>query len=176
MVPWNDHYSWYRPRTSALTSMERSINQEAFLPRTTCFPSSNGLVRRARRILSCFNRSTVCSLFDSLMWCWRDSSFPERKADYIVYARTISSELKGPDRTIKLIVQGTKGKQEMLLENPVTMQNTFQPGRKDEYYIENVKSMGDLQTMEVDISHPHIKRLGLDYIEINDPSTNQSYR
>ena len=62
------------------------------------------------------------------------------------------------------------------MENPVTMQNTFQPGRRDEYYIENVKSLGDLQAIEVDTSHPNIKRLGLDYIEIKDQSSNESYR
>ncbi|CAF2515834.1 unnamed protein product [Rotaria sp. Silwood2] len=100
----------------------------------------------------------------------------ERKADYIVYTRTIESELKGPDRTIKLLIQGNKGKQEIELNNPITMYNTFQPGHKDEYYIENMKSLGDLQSIEVDITHPNIHKLGLDYIEINDLKTNDSYR
>ncbi|CAF4816337.1 unnamed protein product, partial [Rotaria sp. Silwood2] len=101
--------------------------------------------------------------------------FLERKADYIVYTRTIESELKGPDRTIKLLIQGNKGKQEIELNNPITMYNTFQPGHKDEYYIENMKSLGDLQSIEVDITHPNIHKLGLDYIEINDLKTNDSY-
>ncbi|CAF4620540.1 unnamed protein product [Rotaria sp. Silwood1] len=100
----------------------------------------------------------------------------ERKADYIIYTRTIASELKGPDRAIKLFVQGNKGKQEIELNNPITMYNTFQPGHKDQYYIENMKSLGDLQSIEVDITHPNIHKLGLDYIEINDLKTNDSYR
>jgi hypothetical protein len=56
------------------------------------------------------------------------------------------------------------------------MYNTFQSGRKDEYYIENMKSLGDLQSIEIDITHPNIKKLGLDYIEIKDLTTNDSYR
>ena len=56
------------------------------------------------------------------------------------------------------------------------MHNTFQPGRKDEFYIEHMKSLGDLQSIEVDVTHPNIKKLGLDYIEIKDLSTNNSYR
>ncbi|CAF3483834.1 unnamed protein product [Rotaria sordida] len=100
----------------------------------------------------------------------------ERKADYIIYTRTITSELKGPDRTIKLLIQGNKGKHEIELNNPITMYNTFQPGHKDEYYIENIKSLGELQSIEIDITHPNIHKLGLDYIEINDLKTNDSYR
>ncbi len=102
--------------------------------------------------------------------------FSERKADYKVYTRTIASDLKGPDRSIKLLLQGTKGKQEVELNNPVTMSNTFQPGHKDEYYLENIKSLGDLQSIQVDVTHPNIKKLGLDYIEIKDLTTNDSYR
>ena len=75
-----------------------------------------------------------------------------------------------------MTIQGNKGKNEIELNNPITMYNTFQPGRKDEYYIENMKSLGDLQSIEVDITHPNIKKLGLDYIEIKDISTNNSYR
>lgn len=56
------------------------------------------------------------------------------------------------------------------------MYNTFQPGHKDEFHSENMNSLGDLQSIEVDITHPNIKRLGLDYIEINDLKTNNSYR
>jgi hypothetical protein len=56
------------------------------------------------------------------------------------------------------------------------MSNTFQPGHKDEYYLENFKSLGDLQTIQIDITHPNIKKLGLDYIEIQDLTTNDSYR
>lgn len=100
----------------------------------------------------------------------------ERKPDYIIYTRTITSELKGPDRAIKVIVHGNKGKHDIQLTNPVTMYNAFQPGHKDEYYIENTKSLGDLQSIEVDITHPNISKLGLDYIEINDVKTNDSYR
>jgi hypothetical protein len=88
----------------------------------------------------------------------------------------MSSELKGPDRKIKLLVQGTKGKEEIELTTPITMYNTFQPGRKDEFHIENMESLGDLQSIELDITHPNIKKLGLDYIEIKDVSTNNSYR
>ena len=84
--------------------------------------------------------------------------------------------MKGPDRTIKLLIQGNKGKHEIELIDPITMYNTFQPGHKDEFYIENMKSLGDLQTVEIDITHPNIKKLGLDYIEINDLKTNDSYR
>lgn len=100
----------------------------------------------------------------------------EQKPDYIVYTRTISSDLKGPDRKIKLLIQGVKGKQEIELTNPISMNNSFQPGRKDEFYIDNMKSLGDLQSIEVDTTHPNIKKLGLDYIEIKDVSTNNSYR
>jgi len=100
----------------------------------------------------------------------------ERKADYKIYTRTIASELKGPDRSIKLLVQGNKDKHEIELNNPITLNNTFQPGRKDEYYIENMKSLGDLKSIELDITHPNIKKLGLDYIEIKDLTTNDSYR
>jgi hypothetical protein len=105
-----------------------------------------------------------------------EKEFLERKADYKVYTRTIASDLKGPDRFIKLLLQGNKGKQEIELNNPVSMYNTFQPGRKDEYYIENMKSLGDLQSIQLDITHPNIKKLGLDYIEIKDLTTNDSYR
>ncbi len=100
----------------------------------------------------------------------------ERKADYKVYTRTIASELKGPDRSIKLLIQGTKGKHEIELNNPISLNNTFQPGHKDEYYIDNMKSLGDLKSIELDITHPNIKKLGLDYIEIKDLATNDSYR
>ncbi|CAF3598448.1 unnamed protein product [Adineta steineri] len=100
----------------------------------------------------------------------------EQKPDYIVYTRTLASELLGPDRSIKLLLRGKNGKHDIELNNPITMYNTFQPGRKDEYYIENMKSLGDLQSIEIDITHPNIKKLGLDYIEIKDISTNNSYR
>ncbi len=56
------------------------------------------------------------------------------------------------------------------------MSNTFQPGHKDEYYLENLKSLGDLQSIQVDVTHPNIRKLGLDYIEIKDLTTNDSYR
>lgn len=56
------------------------------------------------------------------------------------------------------------------------MNNTFQPGRKDEFYIENIKSLGDLKSIELDITNPNIKKLGLDYIQIKDLTTNDSYR
>ncbi|CAF4483536.1 unnamed protein product [Rotaria socialis] len=83
---------------------------------------------------------------------------------------------QGPDRAIKLLIQGNKGKHEVELSNPVTMYNSFQPGHKDEYHIENMTSLGELQSIEIDITHPNIKRLGLDYIEITYLKTNDSYR
>ncbi|CAM4748617.1 unnamed protein product [Rotaria magnacalcarata] len=100
----------------------------------------------------------------------------ERKVDYVIYTRTIASELKGPDRAIKLLIQGNKGKHEVELSNPATMYNSFQPGHKDEYHIENMNSLGELQSIEIDITHQNIKRLGLDYIEITYLKTNDSYR
>jgi hypothetical protein len=39
-----------------------------------------------------------------------------------------------------------------------------------------MKSLGDLKSIELDITHPNIKKLGLDYIEIKDLTTNDSYR
>ena len=84
--------------------------------------------------------------------------------------------MKGPDRSIKLTLQGSKGKQEVELNHPISMANTFQPGRKDEFYLEDIQSLGDLQSIQVDVTHPNIKKLGLDYIEIKDLTTNDSYR
>jgi hypothetical protein len=115
------------------------------------------------------------SIVDNREIC-NDNLILERKANYVVYVRTIASELKGADRTIKLNVQGSKGTHEMELNRPVTMYNTFQPGRKDEYFIENVTSLGILKSIELDITHPNIDKLGMDYIEIQDQSTKESYR
>ena len=38
------------------------------------------------------------------------------------------------------------------------MYNSFQPGRKDEFHITNTTSLGDLQSIEVDVTHPNIKK------------------
>ena len=84
--------------------------------------------------------------------------------------------MKGPDRSIKLLLQGSKGKQEVELNSPISMTNAFQPGRKDEFNLENIQSLGNLQSIEVDITHANIKKLGLDYIEIKDLTSNDSYR
>ncbi|CAF1168462.1 unnamed protein product [Adineta ricciae] len=103
-------------------------------------------------------------------------SVNEQKPDYIVYIRTITSELTGPDRNIKLHVEGTKGKGNFHLTDLVSMYNNFQPGRKDEYYIAKENSLGELQSIEIDITHPNIKKLGIDYIEIKDMATNELYK
>ncbi|UJR28700.1 hypothetical protein I4U23_009929 [Adineta vaga] len=103
-------------------------------------------------------------------------SINEQKPNYIVQIRTITSELNGPDRSIKLHVQGNKSKDEFNLINLISTHNNFQSGHKDEYYINNETSLGDLQSIEIDITHPNIKKLGIDYIEIKDMSTNESYR
>lgn len=119
----------------------------------------------------------VC-LFINFFVCvyMRQEIFSERKPDYKIYTRTIQSELKGPDRSIKVLLQGTKGKQEVELNNPVSLNNTFQPGKKDEFYVENLKSLGDLQSIQVDVTHLNIKKLGLDYIEVKDVATNNTYK
>lgn len=102
--------------------------------------------------------------------------FVEQKPEYVVYTRTIASEIKGPDRSIKLNLQGKKGTEEIQLAQPVSMFNSFQPGRKDEFYIDRIKSLGEIQSIEVDVTHPNIKKLGLDYVEIKHRSTNESFK
>ena len=56
------------------------------------------------------------------------------------------------------------------------MHNTFQPGQKDEFYIDNMKSVGDLKSIDLNVAHPNIAKLGLDYVEIKDVATNDSFR
>ena len=75
-----------------------------------------------------------------------------------------------------MYLHGTKGKQEIELSKPATMHNIFQAGQKDEFYVENIQSVGDLESIEVDVTHPNIKKLGLDYIEIFEPLTSRSFR
>ena len=112
------------------------------------------------------------------LWFHINSSikYLEQKPDYVVCIRTISSDLTGPDRNIKLHVEGTKGKGNFHLTNLVTMHNNFQPGRKDEYYVVKENSLGELQSIEIDVTHPNIKKLGIDYIEIKDMATNELYK
>ena len=73
-------------------------------------------------------------------------------------------------------MQGSKGKHDVELKEPITMLNTFQPGQKDEFYIENMKSLGDLKSIDLNVAHPNITKLGLDYVEIKDMATNDSFR
>lgn len=86
----------------------------------------------------------------------------------------MNSEIQGPDRSIRLGLQGAKGKHDVQLNRPANMQSPFQPGHKDEFYIENISLLGDIQSIDIDITHPNIKKLGLDYIEIVDTSTHVS--
>ena len=73
-------------------------------------------------------------------------------------------------------MQGSKGNHEVELRAPITMHNTFQPGQKDEFYIDNMKSVGDLKSIDLNVAHPNIAKLGLDYVEIKDVATNDSFR
>lgn len=64
----------------------------------------------------------------------------------------------------------------MALDSPVTMHNNFQPSHTDDYFVDGVNSLGELQSIEIDITHPNIKKLALEYIEIKDMAANQSYK